>query len=57
VIERILLRSLSDMTLANAERLAFDGAGIELSDEAKTSIARGRARFEAYMGTTGGYVF
>jgi len=57
VVERILLRSLSDMTLANAERLAFDGARIELCDEAKANIARGRARFEAYMGTTGGYVY
>ena len=57
MVERILLRSLSDMTLANAERLAFDGARIELCDEAKANIARGRARFEAYMGTTGGYVY
>jgi len=53
----MLLRSLSDMTLANAERLAFDGANIELSAEAKAIIAQGRARFEAYLAKTGGYVY
>ncbi len=33
VPEVIVLRTLSDMTLANAERLAFDGASLELGDE------------------------
>jgi histidine ammonia-lyase len=55
--ERIVLNSLSDMTLANATRVAFDRADIELSDEAKAIIARGRARFDAYLEQKGGYVY
>ena len=55
--ERIVLRSLSDMTLANAERVAFDGAVIELGPEAQTLIAEGRRRFETYVDDTGGYVY
>jgi histidine ammonia-lyase len=57
VTETIVLRSLSDMTLANAERLAFDQAGLALSDEAKSLIDRGRARFEAYLNGNAGYVY
>jgi histidine ammonia-lyase len=57
VTERIVLGSLSDMTLANAERLAFDQAGLELSDAAKKLIDRGRARFETYLNGNAGYVY
>jgi histidine ammonia-lyase len=57
VSERIVLRSLSDMTLANAERVAFDRAHIDLGNEAETIIAQGRARFEAFMQKKGGYVY
>src|SRR5450432_69088 len=55
--ERIVLRSLSDMTLANAERVAFDGAAIELGLEAEALIAEGRRRFETYIDDKGGYVY
>ncbi|MEP6884666.1 MAG: aromatic amino acid lyase [Gammaproteobacteria bacterium] len=55
--EIIVLRSLSDMTLANAERLAFDRTSLELGDEAKAIIAQGRGRFEAYLNSKGGYVY
>lgn len=55
--ERIVLRSLSDMTLANAERVAFDGATIELGADAEAIIAEGRSRFEAYIDNKGGYVY
>jgi histidine ammonia-lyase len=57
VSERIVLRSLSDMNLANAERVAFDRARIELGDEAEAIITQGRARFEAFMEKKGGYVY
>jgi histidine ammonia-lyase len=55
--ERIVIRSLSDMTLTIAERLAFDRAEIELGEEAVSLIAQGRARFEAYLDEKGGYVY
>ena len=55
--ERILLRSSSDMTLANAGLIAFDHAGVEFSDEAAKRITDGRARFESFMKTKGGYVY
>jgi histidine ammonia-lyase len=55
--ERIVLRSLSDMTLANAERLAFDRADVELGEEAKSIMAQGRVRFESYMARKGGYIY
>ena len=57
VTEVVVLRTLSDMTLANAERLAFDGASLELGDEARAIIAQGRSRFEAYLDLKGGYVY
>ena len=46
VPEVIVLRTLSDMTLANAERLAFDGASLELGDE-KEVTSRQYVEFEA----------
>jgi histidine ammonia-lyase len=55
--EQIVLKSLSDMTLANAERVAFDRADIKLGDEAKAMIVQGRARFDAYLEKKGGYVY
>lgn len=55
--ERILLRTLADMTLANADRVAFEQAELELSDEAIATIAQGRARFEDYLARTAGYVY
>jgi histidine ammonia-lyase len=57
VPERIVLRSLADMTLANAERLAFDRAQLELGDEATSIMAQGRFRFEAYVDQKGGYIY
>jgi histidine ammonia-lyase len=45
------------MSLANAERIAFDRSDIELGAEATAVIAQGRARFEAYMNEKGGYVY
>jgi len=45
------------MTLANAERVAFDHAGVEISDEAAERIAAGRLRFELFMKAKGGYVY
>jgi histidine ammonia-lyase len=57
VSERIVLRALSDMSLANAERVAFDRAHVELGDEAEAIITQGRARFEAFMEKKGGYVY
>jgi histidine ammonia-lyase len=44
------------MTLANAERLAFDRAQLELGDEATAIMAQGRLRFEAYV-DKGGYIY
>jgi histidine ammonia-lyase len=55
--ERIILRSLSDMTLATAERLAFDRADVELGEEAMSIIAQGRVRFDAYLDQKGGYIY
>jgi histidine ammonia-lyase len=57
VPERIVLRSLADMSLANAERLAFDRAHLELGDEAISIMAQGRLRFEAYVAEKGGYIY
>ncbi|MDB6082320.1 MAG: histidine ammonia-lyase [Gammaproteobacteria bacterium] len=45
------------MTLATAERLAFDGAAIEIGDEAKRVMAHGRERFQHFMDHVGGYVY
>jgi histidine ammonia-lyase len=54
----ILLRSCADLTLANAERLAFDGARLELTEEATRTMAQGRERFEKFLsGAVGGYVY
>ena len=39
----VVLRSLADMTLANAERLAFDHANVEIGDEA-VAIKYGKHR-------------
>ena len=57
VTERIILRSLADMNLKNAERVAFDGATIELAAEAEAMIAEGRRRFESYIENKGGYIY
>jgi histidine ammonia-lyase len=54
---KIVLRSGSDMTLAAAERLAFDGAQVELGEQAVSLIGRGRARFEHYLAKKGGYIY
>jgi histidine ammonia-lyase len=45
------------MTLATAERLAFDRAQVELGEEALSLIARGRVRFENYLAKKGGYIY
>ncbi len=55
--EDVVLRSLADMTLANAGRLAFDHANVEIGNEAAAIIAQGRARFEAYLDAKGGYIY
>ncbi len=55
--EVVVLRSLSDMTLANAARIAFDHASVELGDAARAIIAQGRGRFEAYLDSKRGYVY
>ena len=57
MLHKIVLRSGSDMTLAAAECLAFDGAEVELGAEAASLIARGRARFEQYLAKKGGYIY
>jgi histidine ammonia-lyase len=54
---KIVLRSGSDMTLATAERLAFDRAQVELGEEAVSLIGRGRVRFENYLDKKGGYIY
>jgi histidine ammonia-lyase len=53
----VVLRSIEDMTLVNAERVAFDLAEVEVSDEAAARIAAGRLRFESFMRDKGGYVY
>ncbi|MDB6090722.1 MAG: histidine ammonia-lyase [Gammaproteobacteria bacterium] len=55
--EPIELNSISDMTLINADKVAFDRARVSISNEAAERIARGRARFERFMDTKGGYVY
>jgi histidine ammonia-lyase len=55
--QKIVLRAVSDMTLAAAERLAFDRAQVELGEEAVSLIARGRVRFESYLEQKGGYIY
>src|SRR5580693_674939 len=55
--QKIVLRSVSDMTLAAAERLAFDRAEVEIGEEAMSLIARGRDRFENYLAKKGGYIY
>jgi hypothetical protein len=55
MVEPVVLRSLSDMTLANAQRVAFDKAPIVVSEEAKQVVTRGRLRFEQYLQRVGGY--
>lgn len=55
--DRIVLRSSADMTLANAEQLAFDRADVEIGEEAVRRITSGRARFESFMEARGGYVY
>ena len=54
---KIVLRSGSDMTLATAERVAFDRAQVELGEEAVSLIGRGRVRFEGYLAKKGGYIY
>jgi histidine ammonia-lyase len=53
----VVLRSIEDMTLANAARVAFDRARISIADEAAARIAGGRERFQDFMRTKGGYVY
>ncbi len=53
----VILRSISDMTLANASHVAFDQAEVEISAEAAERIAAGRRRFELFMQNKGGYVY
>ena len=53
----IVLRSLLDMTLVNAERVAFDRASVQISDDAAERISAGRLRFEQFMRLKGGYVY
>lgn len=55
--ERIVLKTPADMTLANADRVAYERAEIELSDQALAAIAAGRARFDAYLSRQQGYVY
>ena len=55
--DHIVLSSSADMTLSNAERLAFDRIQVEISDEAASRIARGRVRFDEFMDAKGGYVY
>jgi histidine ammonia-lyase len=58
MVEPVQLRSLADMTLANAARLAFDNAGIELTAAAQETLSAGRRRFQAYLDASmGGYVY
>jgi histidine ammonia-lyase len=45
------------MSLATAERVAFDRAPVELGEEAVSLIARGRVRFESYLDKKGGYIY
>ena len=53
----VILRSVADMTLANAERVAFDLAEVQISEVAAERIAAGRLRFESFMQDKGGYVY
>jgi histidine ammonia-lyase len=55
--DRITLSSISDMTLANAGRVAFDQACVDISADAANRITSGRSRFELYMREKGGYVY
>jgi hypothetical protein len=57
MVEPVVLRSLSDMTLANAQRVAFDRAPIVVSEEAKRVVTRGRLRFEQYLLRVGGTIY
>lgn len=57
MVEPIVLRNIDDFTLANAERVAFDNAPIELAEEAKRLMARGRLRFEEYLRTVSGPIY
>ncbi|MDB5782052.1 aromatic amino acid lyase [Caballeronia mineralivorans] len=53
----VILRSIADMTLANAERVAFDLAEVEISAEAAERISTGRVRFESFLNDKGGYIY
>jgi histidine ammonia-lyase len=53
----VVLQSIEDMTLANAERVAFDLAKVEIAGEAADRIVAGRRRFESFMNEKGGYVY
>src|SRR5712672_853131 len=55
--EPVVLNSISDMTLVNADKVAFDRAQVKISNDAAERIAGGRARFERFMDAKGGYVY
>lgn len=58
MVAPVVLRSMDDMTLANAARVAFDGADLQIADEARDILAAGRRRFEAYLTVAAGrYVY
>lgn len=53
----IVLRSTHDMTLGNAQRVAFNHAPVEISTEALDRISAGRRRFEELVRRKGGYIY
>jgi histidine ammonia-lyase len=55
--EPVVLNSISDMTLVNADKVAFNRTQVKISNEAAERIAGGRARFERFMDAKGGYVY
>jgi histidine ammonia-lyase len=57
MVEPVVLRSLFDMTLANAQRVAFDRAPIVVSEEARRVVTHGRLRFEQYLLRVGGTIY
>ncbi len=56
-MKNIVLHSSSDLHLGSAAQVAFDGAGITLSDTAAQCIEQGRLRFETCMAQQNGYVY
>jgi histidine ammonia-lyase len=53
----VVVDSVADLTLARAAEVAFDGAGIELSESVRARIAAGRIRFEGYLDGQGGNLY